>query len=111
MMELEDKKIVAKWMGYKSCMEENVTTGESYLVVNKNIGKGYRKWNPDTNHEQFKEVFNSLDIVQRTKVYKKLGCYDDDFSRSIQCDIISDLILNELPKVMRAVVQVIKESK
>ncbi len=101
-MTLEDKKFLAEWMGWEIGRDY---TPQMTGIFFRNGNKIYRevKWNPDTDHKQFAEVWNKLDDKQRFAVSTFLYEMDEPSFISI--------ILNDLPKVMEAVLEVLKESK
>jgi len=104
----DDKKFLAERLGYVWQPGLVSFDGEPH-TFNGTTSVG-PNWSVDTRHKQFKDVFNSMDITKRTSIYKKLGCYYNDFNRSISEDIVADRILNNLPKVCQAAIDVIKES-
>jgi len=92
MMEPEDKKMLAEWMGW-------TFNGYQFLGEMPNGGIHEMNWNPDTDHKQFAEVWNKLTEFQRHTVLGGFGTYYLAFN---EC-------LNNLPKVMEAVLTVIQK--
>jgi len=98
-MKLEYKKFLAEWMGWSLYNGSTgwVITKEGMSVTHLDI------WNPDTNHEQFKDVWNKLGGEQIYKVIEKTGTRQ-------KAMLFANILLNDLPKVMDAVMEVIKEN-
>jgi len=90
-MNLEDKKFLAEWMG---------RSDPGYFT--NGMEKIEHVWDPDTAHEQFKEVWNKLTKDEHTRIMHKtlIGNSKDYFST---------VLLNNLSKVCQAVIEVIKE--
>jgi len=88
-MNLEDKKFLAEWMGY-------LLEGKNYWMPKFNIY--LMDW---PNHEQFKEVWNKLNVEEQDLVF---GQTTDNKLAFIH------MLLNELHKVVQAVIEVIKEA-
>jgi hypothetical protein len=106
-MKLEDKKFLAEWMGWQTfctlgpvakSMEE-IKHGEDWEVMFSNSD-----WNPDTDHQQFAEVWNRLDDRQRYDVIDMHLRMNRDGVR-----FISE-VLNNLPAVMDAVLEALKDN-
>jgi len=92
-VKLKDKKFLAEWMGKLVV---------AHFIEFDGKLRDRELWNPDTNHEQFKEVWNKLTAEQKYKVNKK--CF-----RRLESDYdLLTMALNKLPKVMDAVMEVIK---
>ena len=103
-MKIDDKKFLAEWMGWenvKAPFEESWSkmneVGESMLIT-----FGLDSWNPDANHDQFKEVFNKLDERQL------IGTVADELCNRLPLTF-AKLILNSLPKVMETVLAVLRK--
>lgn len=90
-LSLKDKKVLAEWMGMV------------FLPGNEleNWGKFHKAWNPDTNLKQFKEIWNNL-IIQEIRLVI------DELNTNMRPDTIAYLIFNDLPRVCKAVIEVIK---
>ena len=105
-MDIEEKKFLAEWMGWRI---EYHGGGE---VIDCPQGRipgimSFREWNPDTDHKQFAEVWNEMCDVQQGMVERLV---EKKVKLSgLTIDFVSEL-LNDLPKVMDAVLEVIKES-
>jgi len=97
----KDKKFLAEWMG--DAMPTAIYDERNmYDIVPKD--REYMEfWNPDINHEQFKEVFNRLPTHMGISLIRRFGV---EKNPQKYCDII----LNNLPKVMDAVMEVIRLS-
>jgi len=97
-VKLEDKKILAEWLG--EVVSDHIPLG-LYMVHRMLL---LDKWNPDTDHNDFKEVWNKLKALDLdVDLLGKLDCCGN-------CVKFADLIFNHLPKVMEAVMEVINES-
>jgi len=95
-MKLEDKKILAEWMGYEFI---------DYLHVkdeNGNYIADGREWMGDDDYHNFAKVWNKLKLGDRLNIETRM--MEDEFS-------ISDVLLNHLPRVMRLAMEAIKETK
>ncbi len=110
-MKLEDKKRLVEWMGWDVFEHEeehegfSEPTGEDCIWKNDGFFCFLKEWNPDTNHEQFKEVWNKLTIGMKEHICRSLEI-DRKFD---YVEIgLAELILNDLPKVMDAVMEIIK---
>ena len=95
-MKLDDKKFLAEWMGYKFYSNAQgvlyYNENDSHIVINQ--------WHPDTDHKQFTEVYKKMTREQQLRMgmlIAKHNCWP------------YDIILNKLPKVMEAVLTVLRE--
>jgi len=107
-MDIESKKFLAERMGWES---EHPKGGLVFFIMTKDepvntILKSFMadKWNPDTNHEQFKDVWNKLTDNQRTQVEIKT------IHNSVRGSFVW-ILLNDLPKVVKEVIEVLKEKE
>ena len=100
-MKIEEKKKMAeKLMGWHTEDNENpmcfweyhASFGEDVAIYE------IAEWNPDTNHEQFAEVWNKLSEAQQKIVIIK--CANNQLA-------FIHLMLNDLPKVIKAVMEVV----
>jgi len=104
-MKLEDKKLLAeKLMGW-TLLAQTYAVG---IYFPKDKFKFWiNDWNPDTNPEQFKEVWNKLTLQQQMDIAKDLSENRKEYDNIINA---FNHILDDLPKVMDAVLEVIKEN-
>jgi len=95
-VKLEQKKIVLEWLGWVL---------DGYFKDQNGKGRALDLWNPDTNHNDFKEVWDKLTDDNKSQLMWKLSKTNtvEHFPSAIS------LILNDLPQVMEAVMEVIKE--
>ena len=100
-MNIEDKIWLAEWMGWRTGLDEMIF----HMLYKDNFREPTRLkyWNPDTSHEQFKEVRKKLTDEQWAMV--NLLCTDS------KNRLMEDVVLFELPKIMEAVLTVLKESE
>jgi len=99
-MNLEQKKKLAEFMGWKF---GEYPHSEIFIWKNKNQSTLLiAEWNPDTNHVQFAEVWNKLEESQQEEVMF-LGA---DSSKKW-----TSTLLNDLPKVMEAVLEILEIAK
>lgn len=89
-LSLKDKKLLAEWIGMEFLPGNSYRAWEEF---DKN-------WKPDTNHRQFKEVWSNLTIDQTNQILSNLVVIDPGY--------MAHLILNDLPRVCKAVIEVIK---
>ena len=99
-MKTEDKKYLAEFMGWE--ISNPGLVGGTYIEMDDGP-LPIEHWNPDSNHDQFKEVWNKLD--ETDQMYVLLGI---DESGQGTNDTVS-ISLNDLPRVMEAVLEVIRE--
>jgi len=104
-MKLKDKKFLVKWLGYTI---EKDPTGRLEYFINGHRQMFLREWNPDTNPEQFKEVFNKLDVEQR-KLSEQIYLESNNPYYNNHADSGIEILLNDLPRIVQAVIEVIKE--
>jgi len=100
-MEIEDKKILAEWI-------LKIVDGD---ILRTRYLNGHfleiklKDWNPDKNHNQFKEVFDKLDPIIWPEVIKNLPDVPDNFWYGCY------FMMNHLPKICQALIEVIKDQK
>ena len=119
-MKLEDKEFLAEWMGWelRNILRHDDTfnpdfrprvffeRSEDVIVFDKESKPLFYldKWNPDNpKTDQFKEVWNKLkkmDLITELKC----KCWKGEIGNNL-----ADAILNDLPKVMDAVLEVLRE--
>ena len=103
-MKLEEKKILAEWMGWE--VDPLFPDDEFWRPEIKNkSGKViyyFHDWNPDTNHEQFKEVWNKLPTHLGISLIRRFGVEENPQK-------YGDIILNNLPELMDEIIEVLKE--
>lgn len=110
---LEELKLIAeKVMGWKTCLGEDANTGEEFILVNKNIGEGYVKWNPSGIH--FYEVIGKLNKTLRRKLEFKLRDENDDYLALYHST--SDLSIclyveSHKAEIIAALIVILKEGK
>lgn len=121
-MELEDKKILAKWMGITIYNMEILPENPDYPLVwffketqwNKSPfyfkieDEDGEEWGPDYNHNQFKEIWNKLTGPEMDSLNDKLKVHSpwDDHP----CHLM-EVYCNDPVKVLDAIIEVIKEMK
>ena len=98
-MELSSKKALAEWMGYHFIQNSHPErffeqTGEHAYIQMGNLDS----WNPDTDHKQFAEVWNKLSELQQEQALWYMPQDEEPVDR----------VLNNLPKVMDAVLEVLE---
>ena len=100
-MKLEDKKFLAEWMGWKVHRRYGL---DDVLWFELDFGDksiSITKWNPDTDHQQFAEVWNKMQTWKQDMVNERiLPIYSPSH-------FVTE-VLNSLPKVMEAVLEVLK---
>ena len=104
-MKLEDKKFLAKWLGWE--IKEIESNFETLIVIKLNKGWIFlNHWNPDTNPDQFKEVATNLNYIQRQELDEVLKQDNPD-----GFDVLGEYlwVSNNLPKVCQAVIDVLRE--
>jgi hypothetical protein len=94
---IEDKKFLARFMGWK--VNSPMENGNFWYVKQNGDGVTNYFWNPDKSLEQFSEVWNKLSQPQQDTL--RLGF-------NTVHEYVKTL-LNDLPKVMQAVLKVIKD--
>jgi len=92
-MNLDDKKFLAEWMEYKYIDRLHVKDKRGEYVVDG------REWNPYTNPEHFKEVWNKLTFMEKSVIVA-----------SMESGVMIESLINDLPKVMKYVMETIKEN-
>ena len=114
-MNLDDKKFLAEWMGWldtkklAECQEYKKKGGAGFwiaLMAEKSILDKALSKNPDTNPEQFKKVWNKASLGLKEAVCRKLDI--DKKFEYVEIGL-AELIINDLPKVMNAFIEVIKK--
>jgi hypothetical protein len=112
-MELEDKKFLAEWMGWKKYpFSKNSKQDCLDSAHKKQNGKCIylKTWNPDTCHKAFTEVWDRLTQSQKLRALgycvRKEGKYPVVELLHVLTAISN--ILNNLPKVMEKVLEVLK---
>jgi len=107
-MKLEDKKFLAEWMDID--LRYARTNGE-WIFVNQH--KNAVSWNPDINHEQFKEVLEHLSEKQQDEVWYLLWRTKSQELDSKNHNMITIWvwIANHKVEVMDAVMEVIKDDR
>ena len=94
-MNIDQKKKLAEWMGWhwndvwNSICKSLDESPKNAIII--------EHWNPDTNYKQFADVWNNLNPEQVSEVVK--GSYDN-------IEFV-DMVLNDLPKVMNIVLDVL----
>ena len=101
-MELENKKYLAEWMGWKY-VGGNVVDFFHPSHDRKIIE--VKKWNPDTDHKQFAEVRHNISDFVWERI--KQAYFSQHLSE--RQGNFEDAILFYLPKVMEAVLEVIRD--
>lgn len=99
-LSLEDKKLLAEWLYPKGFWDNEM---EDWIVKKSKSSIhvfGVSEWDPDINHEDFKEVWNKLTIDQTNQILCNLVVIDPGY--------MAHLILNDLPRVCKAIIEVIK---
>ena len=81
-MNSDDRKLISKWLGYHEDKLDN----------------GY--YCPDEDYNQFKKIWNNLSEKQKFEVVDDIDQYGP---------AIIDCLLNDLPRVLIAVIVVIRE--
>jgi len=107
-MTLDEKLELARWMGW-FVQGNSLNDGPTIYFYQENVQKGtperpLDKWNPDTQPD-FVDVWNKLTSGEVKKLLKVLD--EKEGEQIFRPDII-DMVLNDLPKVMKAVIEVIK---
>lgn len=103
-MKLEEKKRLVKWMGGKFSLnpfDDEIT----YFDFKDKDSIFTEDYNPNINHEQFKEVWNKLDRQQKDRVI--VNCV----GVNVTGRDFADMTFNNLPKVMYTVMGVISGSQ
>lgn len=113
-MNIEDKKFLAeKLMGWHTD-EENPLHFWVWHESFKETVTTYEidKWNPDTNHEQFKAVIEKFESTKMTK--KQIDKMSEVFiGAPLGGPLFTSYLwmANNLPKIMEAVLEVLKNDK
>ena len=102
-MKTEEKRELAEWMG------KTVSFHKGWTKIDNDYAD---QWNPDTDYKQFAEVWNTMDGRLQNEVLSKFGIEDEETGERILCKTGAvGMILNDLPKVMGAVMEVIRAEK
>ena len=115
-MTLEEKKMLAKFMGYQVKHPHKNRDWLTGFYRKNESGKGmygtlWEDWNPDTDHKQFAEVWLKLGLGLQTHL-NDLLCGRDSlkFRKHEEYEThLAHLILTDLPKVMSAVIELLNE--
>ena len=110
-MKLEDKKFLAEWMGWNIIKKDVCFNTDEKLFILKKTKYGTSEiptshYNPSDDLYEFREIWNKLSDRQKYEVE-----YDLEELYGEEEDNPFTFLLNELPKVMDAVIKVLKEIK
>ena len=104
-MEIEDKKILAEWLGWKV---EKDKYGYFLWASDGLTRCDMDGWEPDENHNQFKDIWKKLTGPEMDSFNDKLKTnspWDDH-----PCHLM-EVYCNDPVKVLDAIIEVIKEIK
>ena len=106
-MELIDKKYLAEWLyGHEVCPEGWLTSPRGNEYINDGMYcPNFVDWNPDTDHKQFAEVRHNISDFVWERI--KEAYFSQHLSE--RQGNFEDAILFYLPKVMEAVLEVIRD--
>jgi hypothetical protein len=109
MMELEDKKFLAEWMGGHVWENGKGFNIVEYLHTWPPIF--FNKWNPDTCHKAFTEVWDRLTQSQKLRALGYCVRKECKYPVVELLHVLTAIsnILNNLPNVLDKVLKVLKE--
>jgi len=105
-MEIEDKKILAEWLGWvfvEGSQGPEYFSCDSFEDKNRGLTIQCPTWNPDSNHYQFNEIWNKFNLSQKHVVLVRCKEAGSPINAV-------NLILSDLHKVCQIAVEVIKEA-
>ncbi len=108
-MNNEDKKFLIKWMGWdyicvaSSDVKVRDRVSSEYWAINDKDNEMlyfFDEWKPDENHKQFSKIWEKLSGVHVDRVMKYFGIWHTPVSAI-------NLFLNDLPRVMNVILEVL----